>query len=357
MRGHTAGPAVLTHAILRMEVLPLRTTIHSKTHSNKAKTICLKVLVPMLLLMSLAGGGYAEAASGTWKKDGKSWGYEYADGSYAKSTWEKIGGKWYYFNANGHMVTGWKKLGGKWYFFNTSGAMVTGWKKLNEKWYFFKTSGAMATGWKKISSKWYYFETSGAMVTGIKTISGKSQAFLHDGKWMDDNGGDHRHIYKLYDPIDPTCTKNGDWSFECEICGKWHLDIIPKTGHTMLTETTTEIENYEQIPTRSQKICIGYNGYDFFKHGYITGDEVMAKICYDIEHDVSEEEGGCGTYGYSTSHIYLPTGPGSYDIVTYKVCRDCRHKEEVSREHFLFYTDAEDPLGMDRITEGYEDCY
>ena len=322
----------------------MRTTIHSKTHSNKAKTVCLKVLVPMLLLISLAlGGSYAEAASGTWKKDGKNWSYEYADGSYAKSTWEKIGGKWYYFNASGAMVTGWKKLGSKWYFFNTSGAMVTGWKKINNVWYFFKTSGAMATGWKKISKNWYFFEASGAMVTGNRTISGKSQAFQHDGKWVNDNGGDHRHVYMLCDTTVATCTENGEWYFECDGCGWGYTDVIPKTGHTM-TETTTDLDNYVPITYRTQKICIGYNGYNFYEHGYITGDEVMDKICYDIEHDISEEEGGCGTFGYITKHIHIPTEPGSCDIVTYKACRDCGHREEVGREHYVFNSDEENPI-------------
>jgi hypothetical protein len=181
------------------------------------------------------------------------------------------------------------------------------------------------------------------MVTGNRTISGKSQAFQHDGKWVNDNGGDHRHVYMLYDTTDATCTENGEWYFECDGCGWGYTDVIPKTGHTM-TETTTDLDNYVPITYRTQKICIGYNGYNFYEHGYITGDEVMDKICYDIEHDISEEEGGCGTFGYTTKHIHIPTEPGSCDIVTYKACRDCGHREEVGREHYVFNSDEENPI-------------
>lgn len=109
-----------------------------------------------------------------WKKDGKGWWYQNADGSYPKNQWKKVGSNWYHFNTSGYMQTGWLKLGNTWYYLKSGGEMATGWLKLGNSWYYFKSGGEMVTGWLKLGNTWYYMKASGVMAANEWVDNGKS---------------------------------------------------------------------------------------------------------------------------------------------------------------------------------------
>ena len=312
---------------------------------NGKKRIVVLSLICLLATQVFAGGASAEAAGGRWKKDSKGWWYSYGKGSYAKNTWLQDGRAWYFFDNKGYMVTGWRKVCGKWYFFKNNGSMVTGWRKIQGSWYYFNKKGAMVTGWQRIGGKRYYFDPSGEMVTGTVTIKGSRYTFGDDGAWLEDPAN-HKHVYCESDYREATCLEDGYVAYECDECRARYTKTLPAIGHHTYGEEQITFENYEGIEYRSQKICIGYNGYNFYEHGYITGDEVMEKICYDIEHDVSEEEGGCGTYGYYTHWLYIPIKPGSVDVVTYRECEECGYKEQISSRHYTWLSDEESLLNI-----------
>ena len=122
------------------------------------------------------------AKTGTWKKSGSKWWYQYADNTYPKSQFADIDGARYYFDGSGWMVTGWKKVGNYWYYFRSDGKMgANDWAKSGSKWCFLDSVGRMVTGWRTISNVRYYFDANGYMVTGWKTIGGKDYYFKSSG--------------------------------------------------------------------------------------------------------------------------------------------------------------------------------
>ena len=122
------------------------------------------------------------AKTGTWKKSGSKWWYQYADNTYPKSQFADIDGARYYFDGSGYMVTGWKKVGNYWYYFRSDGKMgANDWAKSGSKWCYLDSVGRMVTGWRTISNVRYYFDANGYMVTGWKTIGGKDYYFKSSG--------------------------------------------------------------------------------------------------------------------------------------------------------------------------------
>ena len=141
----------------------------------------------LMLLFTMAGtkGALAEKlntsqgevlSGGIWKKAGKGWKYQKADGTYAKNGFKKIGKKWFFFKRNGKLAIGLKKLNGKTYYFAETGKigkigrMCTGLIKAGEETYYFATKGAVGekgarleSAWKKVNGKQVYFRHDGTM--------------------------------------------------------------------------------------------------------------------------------------------------------------------------------------------------
>lgn len=80
------------------------------------------------LAVAIANGieGKAASVKAGWKKNGKGWWYQNADGTWPKAKWKKIGGDWYYFNSSGYAVSSCcMKINGKWYAFGSDCRMKT----------------------------------------------------------------------------------------------------------------------------------------------------------------------------------------------------------------------------------------
>lgn len=96
------------------------------------------------------GEGQAPASgvvekAGQWVKEGETWRYLQADGTYqANGWWQEPGtGTWYYFDANGYMMTGWIKVNEVSYYLLPWGAMVTGDQTIDGVLYHFDETGAL----------------------------------------------------------------------------------------------------------------------------------------------------------------------------------------------------------------------
>lgn len=132
-----------------------------------------------------------------WVKEGDTWKYRNADGTYEKGTWKFIKDKWYAFDAAGYMVTGWFKSNDQWYYMCSDGCMDIGWKEENGKWYYFDDDGKMVTGWLLKDNVWYYLKEDGVMLSDCtETINGQIYRFKESGamycdEWaLDPNGKD-----------------------------------------------------------------------------------------------------------------------------------------------------------------------
>ena len=135
---------------------------------TRKSVVCLMIAM-MFFVQIFAGTGFtSEAKSGTWKKKGNNYCYQYSDGTYAKSEWVVTNGKKFYVNASKVRQKGWKKLKGKYYYFGTNGVMRKGLQTINSKKYYLAKDGARRTGWQKIKNKWYYFNKSGVMLKNQK---------------------------------------------------------------------------------------------------------------------------------------------------------------------------------------------
>ena len=236
-----------------------------------------------------------EAATSGWRRDGRGWWYQNANGSYPRSQWMLVSNRWYYFNGTGYMVTGWLKLGNTWYYLDGSGAMITGWLRAGNTWYYLNNSGAMVTGWLKTGNTWYYLNSSGAMATGWlkagntwyhlegsgamssnKWIrSGSKDYYLEasgamatnkwigqwyvgsDGAWIPNHNAQHRHSWSSTKTQAATCTTAGKTYQTCTTCNAENqLSTLPAKGHTAGAWNTTKEATCTATGTRVQTCTV-----------------------------------------------------------------------------------------------------
>jgi hypothetical protein len=145
-----------------------------------AAVSCSAILAAVSSLSAYADSSISQEGWNT-SKDGTTFSYYYADGTYATGATVLPDGYPYLFTSDGTLKTGWQLIDGNRYYYSPqTGQIQIGWVSYMNKMYYVSAEDGKVTGAETIDGIPYIFDAFGALETGLVTYPDGSVHFVEE---------------------------------------------------------------------------------------------------------------------------------------------------------------------------------